>query len=199
MAESHRICSIPGCNKPHSARGWCVRHYTRWRNHGDPLLGGADRGDRWKTVALLTELISGQMKSDDCIYWPFSRLSNGYAQAVLTGHATNLAHRIICTEVHGAPPTPDHQVAHSCGRGHLGCVNPDHLRWATSIENHQDRKIHGTWRSGESHGSAKLTEPEVREILSLKGEVGQRRLARRYGVSKSLIGAIHRKEIWGWL
>lgn len=27
-------CSIEGCGKPHLARGWCVKHYTRWRSHG---------------------------------------------------------------------------------------------------------------------------------------------------------------------
>lgn len=30
------ICSIEGCNKPHLARGWCSKHYTRWQRHGDP-------------------------------------------------------------------------------------------------------------------------------------------------------------------
>ena len=35
-----RGCSIPECPHPHVARGWCWRHYQRWRRHGDPLLGG---------------------------------------------------------------------------------------------------------------------------------------------------------------
>lgn len=35
MASS-RICSIEGCGKPHSSRGWCRHHYNRWHLHGDP-------------------------------------------------------------------------------------------------------------------------------------------------------------------
>lgn len=31
------ICSIEGCEKPHYARGWCKKHWYRWRRHGDPL------------------------------------------------------------------------------------------------------------------------------------------------------------------
>ncbi|GAA2694469.1 hypothetical protein GCM10010400_70090 [Streptomyces aculeolatus] len=30
-----RTCSVPGCEKPHTARGWCSRHYNQWqRNDG---------------------------------------------------------------------------------------------------------------------------------------------------------------------
>lgn len=38
-----RLCSISGCNKISRSRGWCSAHYHRWRDHGDPLAGGAAR------------------------------------------------------------------------------------------------------------------------------------------------------------
>ena len=34
---SQRICSIPTCEEPHKARGYCSLHYWSWRRHGDPL------------------------------------------------------------------------------------------------------------------------------------------------------------------
>lgn len=33
---AHRTCSIPGCDQPYEARGWCRRHYKRARLYGDP-------------------------------------------------------------------------------------------------------------------------------------------------------------------
>lgn len=32
-----RICEIKDCDKLHLARGWCGKHYWRWRSNGDPL------------------------------------------------------------------------------------------------------------------------------------------------------------------
>jgi hypothetical protein len=29
-------CSVPDCQNPAHARGWCRKHYARWRRYGDP-------------------------------------------------------------------------------------------------------------------------------------------------------------------
>lgn len=31
-------CAIRGCAQPSRKRGWCNKHYTRWRTHGDPTI-----------------------------------------------------------------------------------------------------------------------------------------------------------------
>jgi hypothetical protein len=30
------VCSVSDCERPVQARGWCRKHYERWRLHGDP-------------------------------------------------------------------------------------------------------------------------------------------------------------------
>lgn len=44
-----RMCLVEGCESDYSCRGYCNKHYLRWRKHGDPhVLGraGAPRTDR---------------------------------------------------------------------------------------------------------------------------------------------------------
>ena len=38
QSKSNRICSVPGCGPyEKGAKGYCNKHYKRWRVHGDPL------------------------------------------------------------------------------------------------------------------------------------------------------------------
>jgi len=34
---THILCTIPGCGKPHMAKGWCGYHYNTARKYQDPL------------------------------------------------------------------------------------------------------------------------------------------------------------------
>lgn len=35
---SAQLCSAGGCSSAVTARGWCAKHYQRWRRHGDPSV-----------------------------------------------------------------------------------------------------------------------------------------------------------------
>ncbi|MGY2995487.1 hypothetical protein ACVWWD_004294 [Mesorhizobium sp. URHB0026] len=190
-------CSIEGCGRPISVklRGWCEAHYSRWRRYGDPLAGVTPNGEpqRFYNEVVLT------FTGSDCLTWPYGRDSHGYGRMKRNGRPT-LVSRIVCEEVHGAPPSPSHEAAHSCGNGHLGCVASGHLSWKTTKENAADRIVHGTHRSGERHGRAKLTESDVHKIRALKNvAVTQLETAKRFGVSRATVWSIQNGQNWGWL
>jgi hypothetical protein len=185
------ICSIPDCGKPVAARGWCNAHYRRWRRHGDPLGGSTTRGEPRDFL----ENIALKHLGDDCLIWPYNRSSAGYPYVTIDGEYV-LATRYICEKINGAPPTSGHQAAHSCGKGHLGCISPLHLSWKTYSENQADRIVHGTDCRGEAHGGAKLTEQQVREIRTLADTLSQRVIARMFNIDQSTVSDISNRKLW---
>jgi O-acetyl-ADP-ribose deacetylase (regulator of RNase III) len=79
-----------------------------------------------------------------------------------------------------------------------GCVNPDHLRWGTRLENAADKVAHGTMARGERVGSAKLTAAQVEEIREryAAGGIAQEALGREFGVVHATISRIVSGRSW---
>jgi hypothetical protein len=188
------MCAIDGCDSRVIARGWCDNHYRRWKRHGDPLGGRTPPGETHRYLRDVVLAYDG----DECLIWPYSRTAKGYA-LIYDGENNAVVSRLVCDAVHGAPPTLMHDAAHSCGKGHEGCVTKRHLSWKTRAENCADKLVHGTEQRGSRNGAAKLGEPAVREILALKGKWSQSEIAGMYGVSQTAISHIHRGRSWGWL
>lgn len=185
------ICSVDGCHRPYYGRGYCQRHWQRWEAHGDPKAGRTERG----SVPEYIETVILAHTGDDCLIWPFARTDTGYGQLAIGGKK-HKASRYVCARVHGEPPTPTHESAHSCGNGHLGCVSPRHLSWKTPSENSADKYLHGTHLLGERNHSAKLTNQQVREIRAMSDEYSDAAIGRMFSVRGSTIGKIRRRERW---
>lgn len=132
---------------------------------------------------------------DECLIWPFSR-SRGHGHVWINGRLDKAA-RVMCSLVKGPPPTPKHETAHSCGRGHDGCINPKHLSWKTRTENQRDRLVHGTaGRAETGHKLHKLTAENVAEIRAIGDAIPKEELGRRYGVTPANIAKILSWRSW---
>jgi hypothetical protein len=78
-----------------------------------------------------------------------------------------------------------------------GCVNPAHLYEGTALQNRADMDARNkTFKQarGERINTAKLTAKQVRAIRATSGT--QNEIADRYGVHRSLIGYIKRRQVW---
>lgn len=129
---------------------------------------------------------------DDCLAWPMCRDDKGYGHLGWLGRRYK-AHRLMCEFAHGPSPEGKPFVGHSCGNGHLGCVNPKHLSWTDNSQNQLDRTAHGR-RTGQPWGRAgKLTAEEVAEIQAQRGITPIRKLAERFGVKRGAIDYWHKR------
>lgn len=134
-------------------------------------------------------------KGDHCIVWPYARSRSGYGFMGYNG-LNKMPHRLACELKHGMPPTPKHEAAHSCGNGHLGCVNPNHVSWKTPLANTADKVSHGTQLRGEKVPTSVLKPEDVEFIILMRGKATQTDLAARFGVKREAISKIQLGKRW---
>lgn len=189
-----RLCSVAGCDKPLRSAIHCAMHHGRLVRNGDPLV----MRKKHRSINWIRAHVSHT--GDDCLIWPFSRNAAGYG---VMSHpdklAPALASRVMCSEAHGQPPRDKVFACHSCNNGHLGCVNPKHLRWDDQIGNEFDRIAAGTSNRGARHGMSRLAESDVLQIRKLSGTMSQRDIAAKFDVSVPTVAAIIKRQRWAWL
>jgi hypothetical protein len=188
------ICQINDCDKPMQARGWCRMHYMRWYHHGDPSVVSIEMGKNLKWL----EEIAVRFVGDECLSWPFDRNAKGYGRVTLAGRR-RAAHRVVCEIVRGPAPTGLYDAAHSCGNGHLACVNPRHIRWATRQENILEKNDHGTMARGIRNGNVSMTEETARAVKRMIGSMTQKSIAAKLGITRSAVRDIKLGKSWAWL
>jgi hypothetical protein len=136
-----------------------------------------------------------------CIYWPWSTVRDGYVFVRYDGRTTT-AHRWVYEQVYGSLSS-DLEACHSCDNP--PCVRPSHLWAGTHGENLRDAYRKGRKKAvgfhappGEDHPMAKLSARDVQLIRALHDQegVGQRSLARVFGVSHPQIHNIVRGKSW---
>lgn len=191
-----RTCSVKGCERHAHGRGYCLPHYKRWRRHGDPMLGQT-RAKAGEPEEYLRAVVLNWAQPG-CLIWPYCRSGNGYA-AIQMGGSLRSVSRLVCELALGPAPAPTFQAAHSCGRGHEGCVNKAHLSWKSASDNKADMVEHGTAQVGRRNGRTKLTETAVRHIRNSAGAVSNKDLAARYQITSGYVRQVQKLKTWRWL
>lgn len=192
-------CTTEGCelNAHRSANGrsgLCSLHYQRIKKHGDPSV-------RLQAPSPAKDWIASHKDhiGQDCLIWPFYLGRDGYGRVHYPGGGLTTASRMMCIAAHGDPPFPKAEAAHTCGRGSAGCVNPNHIRWASCLENQTDRVEHGTSNRGEQQWAARLTEDDIRAIRRLALTESQGLISERFGIHQSHVSKIVSRSSWAWL
>lgn len=134
---------------------------------------------------------------NDCWLWLGGKGSDGYG--IFRTDKSIRAHRFSYQLAFG--PIPHGlSVLHKCDKP--PCVNPRHLFVGTHQENMNDAYEKGRYphiRQGEENNLAKLSEKQVREILSLAGIINQRQIAKQFNVHPATICLILKGKNWSHL
>lgn len=178
--------------------------------------------DKARLLAYIEERTIPEPNSG-CWLWLLSCGNHGYGQLGWYGRKRT-AHRLSWQAHHGDIPA-GLCVLHKCDV--RSCCNPDHLFLGTRPDNMADMvakgrstkgernptkrpevaaKLRGAGNgmygrgyltAGERAGSVKLKEAEVRLIRASVGP--ETAVAAVYGISRSLVGLIRRRQVWRYL
>lgn len=135
------ICSVEGCGRPYLARGYCTRHWKRWRNGQDPTT----KSFREKTVEERFWERVDKSGPDDCWMWTGNtRGTKPLMYGILSiDHRGISAHRLAYEFQNGTLPQlveADYRgtcVRHTCDN--TLCMNGRHLIPGTHVQNMQDK------------------------------------------------------------
>ena len=182
-------CTRDGCTRKLAYRGaaLCRRHYDERTDKRSYVQGGLS--DRfWHYVDL--------SDPDGCWLWTGTQDGKGYG-LVWDGEKNRYAH-VVAWEMDREEAVPPGAVIRHFFCDTPLCVRGSHLESGTHADNVADKVSKDRQARGGSHGLARLTEAQVREIRRAyaTGAWSQRRLARRFGVTQPNIQSIVNRNTW---
>lgn len=178
-------CSVDHCNEQAKCKGLCLRHYKRFHYCGSTVVSRPcyhEPIDKkfWRYV--------DKKSINECWIWTGRTDKDGYG-SIRDGNLNKRAHR-VSYELNIAPIPNGKMIRHSCNNP--SCVNPNHLIPGTQFDNMAYRKKAGNEPIGEKHPNVKISDKNVKKILSMKETYKQ--IAKIFNVSVSQIGNIKRGD-----
>jgi hypothetical protein len=132
-------CDVAECERVHYAKGYCLRHYRNWRNHGDPLVQAHLRGASAEARFLSHVNKNGPVATNcphlgRCWLWTGNRTKPyGYGRFRWEDGIDRGAH--IWAYTHWVGPVPDGLQLDHFACDNTACVKPDHVRPVSAWEN----------------------------------------------------------------
>ena len=127
-----------------------------------------------------------------CLFFPM--MVHGRPTSVKYNYKTMLAAKAMLTMTSGLPTCPKRKFAlHTCGNGHMSCVNPDHLYWGSMKDNAIDAALHN-----DRSKSVFDVDPGVIVEIAQSGKL-VKVLARQTGVPPSVIDGVKSGRLFSLL
>lgn len=193
-----KLCSIDGCDGKHIAKGFCNKHYKRYKIYNDP--NHLDESQKNRGKSLIDRLFIGFNKElDGCWIWQGAKSHNGYGliSEKKQGKTINYrVHRLMYEINTGEQLKNDELICHKCDNP--ACCNPDHLFKGSHDENMQDMVVKRRSSWGEKNRNSKLSIDDINNIRELweNRKLSQGEIAEKFQVSKQHIWRVIHHEAW---
>lgn len=175
---ARRIIKCLLCDADSIGRKLCRKHYNQMRKERRldefPVLSIDDVFDTRYEV-----------KETGCWEWMGAKNSYGYGIFLLPGERPARAHRVMYERRVG-PILDGMVIMHICDNP--PCVNPDHLKVGTKLDNNRDRIAKRRGKYGLERKNTKLSDQDVLDIRA--DPRPQVKIAEQYGVAPSHISRI---------
>lgn len=186
---SKRICSVVDCKTQigrHGAKGYCPKHYKRYKAHGSPHI--TLRPPRNASLLEAIKFHGWDVLDSGCWIYRGTIGADGYG-TVASGSSRIRVHRAMYEHAHRSI-SPGMVVRHTCDNP--PCINPDHLLQGTPKQNSADAVERQRMANGERHGMHKIDDSDVEEMRNLydRGLFTQRQLAKKFGCSQAQVNNI---------
>lgn len=191
-----QVCSLDGCSRPRIGRGYCGKHYQRWRKYGDPMKTQICRSDDEDFEARFWEQANPTADVTKCWLWGGAINESGYGKMCLKRPysylqgvgRTVMTHRLAYAMYYKNDPG-ELVVRHRCDTPQ--CINPHHLILGTVADNNADKKQRGGYFKGGHLKRVYLDENQVRTVRR-RVEAGdsRRKIAREMSTSHKVISNI---------
>lgn len=130
---------------------------------------------------------------NECWPWLGGCDTQGYGVYKISGEAKLVGTHRVSFALHNGYIDPELLVLHSLECTTKRCCNYYHLRQGTYQDNNQDTAKTGR-STGANNSNAALT---AEDVINIRADQDiQRRIARKYGVSRQQISRIKRGENW---
>ncbi len=133
-------------------------------------------------------------KVDNDWHWIGAKNKDGYGQIKVDG--VQMGAHVISYELFNGSVPEGMFILHSCDDP--SCVNPEHLRLGTHLENMKDRMKSGHYKNmiGSNNMNAKMSDSQVLEIRNLyaEGNMSQSEIAKMFGIHQTQVSRYVRNE-----
>lgn len=169
-----RICTVGGCDNKHEAKGYCKKHWFRWKRHGDPLYTKTERHGMSKTPEYRSwaAMVYRCINPNDIAY------KNYGGRGITVCERWKNSFPAFYSDI-GPKPFPEAEIDREENDGNY---EPGNCRWTTKVINRRHtRRI-------------KLTMGKAREIR--KSDLSRKELALKMGVCLTTIRYVINNKIW---